>query len=82
LIDRSQRTARKLNKNSPRNLYLGVKGLWSGTVLYVLEQHNMDCNGTEVFYCRFTEVPLSSGRHSCMVRLWISEDAFRGERVH
>lgn len=52
-MQRSQRAARKLNKNSHRNLYLGMKGLWSGTVAYVLEEHKVDCNETEVFYCCF-----------------------------
>lgn len=53
MLRRSQRSARKLNKNSHRNLYLGIKGLWSGTVVYVLEEHKVDCNETEVFCCHF-----------------------------
>lgn len=29
------------------------KGLWSGAVVYVLEEHKVDCNETEVFCCCF-----------------------------
>lgn len=82
LLRRSQRSARKLNKNSHRNLYLGIKGLWSGTVVYVLEEHKVDCNETEVFCCHFHRG--TSQQQQLFLHGWllISEDAFMGERVH
>lgn len=37
------------------------KGLWSGTVVYVLEEHEVGCNETEVFCCCFHSALLHWG---------------------